>query len=119
MPCGSTGLLRGSHRDSHAVGLGTAEERTDLCVEVTPAEARAIARALLDLADTAERSGRPELPANPLPAWEEGCELDWESGADPVYLRRLADGQLWRADITITARPPEPGERGTQWRGTT
>ena len=24
-------------------------------------------------------------------------------GAGPVYLRRLADGQLWRADITITA----------------
>jgi hypothetical protein len=41
------------------LNLGTAAERTDLCVEATPAEARAIARALLDLADTAERDGRP------------------------------------------------------------
>ena len=40
-------------------------------------------------------------------------ELDWEPGAGPVYLRRLADGQLWRADITITARPARPGEPGT------
>jgi hypothetical protein len=40
-------------------------------------------------------------------------ELDWEPGAGPVYLRRLADGQLWHADITITARPARPGEPGT------
>jgi hypothetical protein len=40
------------------LNLGTAAERTDSCVEATPAEARAIARALLDLADTAERGGR-------------------------------------------------------------
>ena len=44
-------------------------------------------------------------------------ELDWEPGAGPVYLRRLADGQLWHADITITARPAEPGEPGTHWQG--
>lgn len=43
-------------------------------------------------------------------------ELDWEPGAGPVYLRRLADGQLWRADITITARPAQPGEAGTHRR---
>ena len=46
-------------------------------------------------------------------------ELDWEPGAGPVYLRRLADGQLWRADINITARPAEPGEPDTHWRGAT
>ena len=46
-------------------------------------------------------------------------ELDWEPGVGPVYLRRLADGHLWRADITITARPAQPGEAGTQWRGAT
>jgi hypothetical protein len=36
------------------LNLGTATERTDLCAEITPAEARAVAQALLDLADTAE-----------------------------------------------------------------
>jgi hypothetical protein len=46
-------------------------------------------------------------------------ELDWEPGAGPVYLRRLADGQLWRADISITARPAEPGEPNTHWRENT
>ena len=39
------------------LNLGTAGERTDLCAEVTPAEARAVAQALLDLAATAERDG--------------------------------------------------------------
>jgi hypothetical protein len=37
--------------------LGTAEERTDMNAELTPAEARAIAQALLDHAATAERDG--------------------------------------------------------------
>jgi len=41
------------------LNLGTAAARTDIYAEVTPAEARAVARALLDLADTAE----PEEPA--------------------------------------------------------
>lgn len=45
------------------LNLGTAAERTDLCVEATPAEARAIARALLDLANTAERGSRPGAPS--------------------------------------------------------
>lgn len=39
------------------LNLGTADERTDLCAEVAPSEARAIAQALLDLADTAEQDG--------------------------------------------------------------
>ncbi len=39
-------------------------------------------------------------------------ELDWESGAGPVYLRRLDDRQVWRADITITARPAIRGRTG-------
>jgi hypothetical protein len=37
------------------INLGTAAERTDSCAELTPAEARAVARALLDLAAVAER----------------------------------------------------------------
>ena len=37
-------------------------------------------------------------------------ELDREPGAGPVYLRRLDSGQLWRADITMTARPSTPEE---------
>jgi hypothetical protein len=41
-------------------------------------------------------------------------DLDWESGAGPVYLRRLDDGQVWRADITITARPATPEETRTE-----
>lgn len=41
------------------LNVGTASERTETCAEVTPAEARAVARALLDLADTAERDGGP------------------------------------------------------------
>ena len=39
------------------LNLGTAEERTDLCAEITPGEARAVAQALLDLAATAKRAG--------------------------------------------------------------
>ena len=38
-------------------------------------------------------------------------ELDWEPAPGPVYLRRLDDGQVWRADITVTARPAAPGRR--------
>lgn len=38
------------------LNLGTASERTDSCAEITPAEARAVAQALLDLAATAERT---------------------------------------------------------------
>jgi FMN phosphatase YigB (HAD superfamily) len=40
-------------------------------------------------------------------------ELDWESGAGPMYLRRLDDLQVWRADITITARPATSEEAKT------
>ena len=40
-------------------------------------------------------------------------ELDWESGTGPVYLRRLDSNQVWRADITITARPATPEETRT------
>lgn len=40
-------------------------------------------------------------------------ELDWEPGAGPVYLRRLDGNQVWRADITITARPATPEEAKT------
>ena len=39
-------------------------------------------------------------------------ELDWEPGAGPVYLRRLDDRQVWRADITITS-PATPAEAQT------
>jgi hypothetical protein len=42
-------------------------------------------------------------------------ELDWEPETGPVYFRRIADGQLWRADINITARLAVPGEPGTNW----
>jgi hypothetical protein len=44
---------------------------------------------------------------------ELAAELDWESGAGPVYLRRLDDSQVWRTDITITARPATPEETKT------
>ena len=46
---------------------------------------------------------------------ELAAELDWEPGAGPLYLRRLGDGQVWRADITITARPATPQESSTRW----
>ncbi len=39
------------------LNLGTTGERTDMCAEITPAEARAVAQALLALAATAERDG--------------------------------------------------------------
>jgi len=42
-------------------------------------------------------------------------ELNWEPGAGPVYLRRLDDRQVWRADITITS-PATPGEAQTELR---
>jgi hypothetical protein len=41
-------------------------------------------------------------------------DLDWEPGADMVYLRRLNDSQVWRAEITVTARPRP--ERRARWR---
>jgi hypothetical protein len=41
------------------LNLGTPDQRTDMYAELTPAEARAVARALLSLADTAERDGPP------------------------------------------------------------
>lgn len=37
--------------------LATTEANTDACAEITPAQARAIAQALLELAATAERDG--------------------------------------------------------------
>jgi hypothetical protein len=40
------------------INLGTAGERTDLCAEITPSQARAVAAALLELADTADRADR-------------------------------------------------------------
>jgi hypothetical protein len=43
-------------------------------------------------------------------------ELDWEPGTGPVYLRRLDDGQVWRADITVTARPATPGQAASRWQ---
>jgi hypothetical protein len=49
---------------------------------------------------------------------ELASELDWEPGAGPLYLRRLDDRQVWRADITVTARPAAPGEAGTSRLGT-
>ena len=45
--------------------------------------------------------------------FELAAELDWEPGAGPVYLRRQDDRQVWRADITITARPATPEEAKT------
>jgi hypothetical protein len=32
-------------------------------------------------------------------------DLDWEPGVGLVYLRRLNDSRVWRAGITVTARP--------------
>ncbi len=37
------------------------------------------------------------------------CELDWDPCPGPVYLRRLDDGQVYRADITVTAHAAAPG----------
>jgi len=41
-------------------------------------------------------------------------EMDWEPGAGPVYLRRLDDGRVWRADITVNAHPAAPGDAGAR-----
>lgn len=41
------------------INLGTLTERTDMCAEISPAEARAVAQALLGLAAIAERDGPP------------------------------------------------------------
>ncbi len=43
-------------------------------------------------------------------------DLDWEPGAGLVYLRRLNDSQVWRADIAVTTRPAAPGEAGARWQ---
>jgi hypothetical protein len=47
------------------LNLGTAAQRTDMCAEITPAEARAVAQALLDLAAVAEREGPAAGGADP------------------------------------------------------
>lgn len=41
--------------------------------------------------------------------------LDWEPGAGAVYLRRLDNGQVWRVDITMTARTATPEEASSRW----
>jgi hypothetical protein len=38
-------------------------------------------------------------------------DLDWGPGAGLVYLRRLKDSQVWRADMTVTAARPRPERR--------
>ena len=40
------------------LNLGTAEAATDMCAEITPGQARAVATALLDAAAIAERGGQ-------------------------------------------------------------
>ena len=40
--------------------IGTPAQRTDMAAELTPAEARAVARALLESADAAQRAGAPD-----------------------------------------------------------
>ena len=47
------------------LNLGTPADRTDMYMEATPAEARAIARALLGLADAAEQAGEPGARSSP------------------------------------------------------
>lgn len=42
-------------------------------------------------------------------------DLDWEPSEGAVYLRRLDDGQVWRVDITMTARPATPEEASSRW----
>ena len=45
------------------LNLGTAGERTDMCAGITPGEARAVAAALTELADVAERGAAPASQA--------------------------------------------------------
>ncbi|HEV2373574.1 MAG TPA: hypothetical protein VGS19_15550 [Streptosporangiaceae bacterium] len=51
------------------INLGTAEERTDASAEMTPGQARAVAAALLKLADTAEHAD-----GTGTRTWEAGAE---------------------------------------------
>jgi hypothetical protein len=37
-------------------------------------------------------------------------EIDWEPGSGTLYLRRLDDGRVWRADVPVTVRPATPEE---------
>ena len=57
--------------------LGTAAHLTDVAAELTPAEARAVAQALLDRADTAEQAGSAQRSALPPEA------SDRETGTAP------------------------------------
>jgi hypothetical protein len=40
-------------------------------------------------------------------------EIDWEPGSGTLYLRRLADGRVWRVDVPAAARPATPEETKT------
>ena len=53
---GSAWTIDGGATALIEINLGTAEERTDACAEITPAQARAVAAALLELADIAEHA---------------------------------------------------------------
>jgi hypothetical protein len=63
------------------LNLGTAAERTDMYADVTPAEARAVARALLGLADTAEREGPAASGLKPA---ERSVPIGWTQPAPTV-----------------------------------
>src|ERR1035441_8387495 len=72
-------------------------------------------------------SGQPVRVGDPIEQWlglggvftipgfgdvELAGDLDWGPGAGLVYLRRLKDSQVWRADMTVTAARPRPERRG-------
>lgn len=37
-------------------------------------------------------------------------EIDWERGSGTLYLRRPADGRIWRVDVPVAVRPATPEE---------
>ncbi len=40
-------------------------------------------------------------------------EVDWEPGSGTLYLRRPADGRIWRVDVPVAVRPATPEEAKT------
>ena len=87
------------------LNLGTASERTNMCAEITPAGPWAVARALLDLADTAERDG-PRAAAWLGSGLEDqaGCDIGVCDERDVGAVDRLDDRACALRHESLTVR---------------
>ena len=58
-----------------------------------------------------EQQGTFEVPR--VGQVELARDIDWEPGSGTLYLRRPADGRIWRVDVPVAVRPATPEEAKT------